>query len=345
MNRNIFCFFQNFSAFVTSIAFITAIPVYSFAEEEGVFLDSQTGDYLVRFRSYTGLIEEGIFYPHTKIDPSVKSKSKLIDDGLLVYRYKIKNGKASKQALGTVIIYVSNAHTTEQIAPSGWDGSIVPNIGGSGYIVGWSSHISKKTKREDETAAQGLSPGSGTAEFGLRSTDLPGVGTVRLRGRTSITMLPDEGPDPNSSVGVAYHELRRNDFVRRPAAVPLIPVPNPFDADTVLTSMQKHVNQDFVTMKLIDPAFASQLDRLFQTAIAAAKGGNTVALKSNLKDLRHILKREHADVDKDDEDWDKEDDGKDKKNDKTRLIDKLAAKVLDFDLRYIEKQMKSMKDD
>ncbi len=152
-------------------------------------------------------------------------------------------------------------------------------------------------------------------------------------------MLPDEGPDPNSSVGVAYHELRRNDFVPRPVAVPLIPVSNPFDAATVLTSMQKHVNQDLVGMKLIDPTFASQLDRLFQTAIAAAKGGNIVALKSNLKDLRQLLKREHADVDKDDEDGDKDDDGKNKEKDKSQLIDKLAARVLDFDLKYIQKRL------
>ena len=92
-------------------------------------------------------------------------------------------------------------------------------------------------------------------------------------------------------------------------------------------------------MKLIDPTFASQLDRLFQTAIAAAKGGNTVALKGNLKDLRQMLKREHADVDKEDEDWDKEDDGKGKEKDKSRQIDKLAAKVLDFDLKYIQKRL------
>ncbi len=174
MNRNIFCCFQNISAFVISIAFITAMPVYSFAEEEGVFLDPQTGDYLVRFKSYTGLIEEGIFYPHTKIDPTVKSIPKLLDDESLVYHYKIKNSKANKQALGTVIIYVSNAHTTGQITPSGWDGSIVPNIGGSGYIVGWSFRTSKKSKGENETAVQGLSPGLGTAEFGFRSADLPG---------------------------------------------------------------------------------------------------------------------------------------------------------------------------
>ena len=51
-----------------------------------------------------------------------------------------------------------------------------------------------------------------------------------------------------------------------------------------------------------------------------------------------MLKREYADVDQDDEDWDKDDD-KGKEKDKSRLIDKLAAKVLDFDLKYIQKRL------
>ena len=343
MNRNIRRLKNIFSPML-GIAFILAIPAYGQAQEEGVFLDPQTGDYLIRFKSYTGLIEEGIFYPHTKIEPTVKSKSKLTDDGSIMYRYKVRSGNASKQNLVTVIIYASNAHAAGQISPSGWGGSVAPNLDGNGYIVSWSSLLSKRTKEGDKTALQGLSPNSGMAEFGFYSADLPGVGIMRLRGKASITMLPDEGPDPSSPVGITYHELRQKDFVPRPAAVPLIPVPNPFDAAAVLTSMQKHVNQDMVSMKLIDPAFASQLDQLFQAAIDAAKGGNTVALKSDIKDLRQMLKREHADVGKDDEDWDKDNnDGKNKEKDKSRLIDKLAARVLDFDLRYVAKQITDKK--
>lgn len=342
MNRNIFGCFKNVPVFVIGIVLITAIPIYSFAEEEGVFLDPQTGDYLVRFKSYTGLIEEGIFYPHTKVDPTVKSKLKLTDNSSIAYRYKVRNSKTSKQDLDHIIIYASHAYTTDQntailnsptqVIPSGWDGTIAPYIGGSGHIVSWSYRTSNKS------GPQGLPPGSGTAQFGFRSFDLAGVGMVRFAGRAPITMIPDEGPAMDSEAGKKLNELEVNDFVPRPAAVPLIPVPNPFDVAAVLTSIQKHVNQDLVGMKLIDPTFASQLDRLFQTAIAAAKGGNTVALKGDIKDLRRMLKSEHADVDKNDEDEGKNNDDAKEKN-KFRLIDKLAAKVLDFDLKYIQKRL------
>jgi len=154
----------------------------------------------------------------------------------------------------------------------------------------------------------------------------------------------DEGPRGEFGKQVAELEHPERNSVPRTAAVPLIPVPNPFDPAAVLTSVQKHVNQDLVAMKLVDPAFAFQLDRMLQAAIAAAKGGNTVALKSNLKDLRHMLKREHADVDAEDDD---KDDGEndDQQKAKVRLIDKLAAKVLDFDFKYVEQRLSGKRED
>lgn len=355
MNRNIYRF-QGILALVFGIALILAMPAYSVAQEEGVFLDPQTGDYRVRFKSYSEQIEEGIFYPHTKIDPVVKSKLKIIDDGSIVYRYKVRNGKTSKQNLITVTIDASNVHTTDpnaavpnsptQIIPSGWDGTIVPNIGKSGYIVGWSALFPSKTKKRHEVTSRGLPPSSDMVEFGFRSDDLPGVGIVRLRGEASfITMLPDEGPDPDSPVGIAYHKLRQSDFVPRPAAVPRIPVPAPFDAATVLTSLQKHVKDDLVGMALIDPILVSKLDPLFAAAIDAAQRGNAEGTRRAIKDIRHLLKREHEDVDKED-DKDEDDDQDDKKKDKEnkRLIDKLAARVLDFDLKYVEKRAKGSLD-
>lgn len=301
------------------------------AEEEIFFINPDTGNYHIRYKNDFGEISDVIFIPATKIDPMLTSKFK--DKGEKInFRYKVRNGTMGRQSLIGVRFSASNIYKTTQTNPSGWEGTILPNIGGTGFFVNW--HYG-----DLNTEISGLRPGQSQSGFGIESPDLPGIGIVRLNGNTPIQGFPDEGPDPESPVGKQFTELHSNDFVPRPAAVPLIPVPNPFDAAAVLTSMQKHVNQDMVSMNLIDPAFASQLDRLFQTAIAATKGGNTVALKGNLKDLRQMLKREHADVDQDNEDWDKDDDGKGKEKDKSRLIDKLAAKVLDFDVKYIQKRL------
>jgi len=279
-----------------------------------------------------------VFVPATKIDPAVKSKFKFTGEQNIRYEYKVKNGSNSRQPLIGLDLIVSRAAKTSQVAPKGWYATTGPNFVDTRTRVGWGYEELK----EDDSA--GLQPGRNQSGFSVESPDLPGVDVVRLNGASPGLAVPDEGPDPNSEVGKKLNELGRNDFVPRPAAVPLIPVPNPFDPAAMLTSMQKHVNQNLVAMKLVDPAFASQLDRLFQAAIAAAKGGNTVALKSNLKDLRHILKREHADVDAEDDD---KDDGEndDQQKAKIRLIDKLAAKVLDFDFKYVEKRLSGKRED
>ena len=144
----------------------------------------------------------------------------------------------------------------------------------------------------------------------------------------------------DSEVGKQLNRLTANDFVLRNAAVPRIPNPTPFNAVVVLGGIQKHVKDDMASMQLIDPILLASIDRGLTQAIAAAQGGNTPSLLHELKNLRKLLKQEHADVDKDDGDWNDDDKRKTAKH----QIDKLAAQVLDFDLKYVEKRVKGEKD-
>lgn len=303
--------------------------------QEGIVFDAQTGNYAITYEAEDEIrpnaLYQTIFVPATKVDPTVKSRfHHAHNDKTVVYTYKIKNGPNAKQNIDNIDFIASSIHTRME-SPKNWKSIVVTNFDGQGFRAGWNYW--------GEDDLRGIAPNAKLGGFGFKSDDLPGIGFIRFQGATPILGFAGDGLSEEMEAELKNLRKMEVDSVPRPAAVPLIPVPNPFDAAAVLTSMQKHVNQDFVSMKLVDPAFASQLDRLFQTAIAAAKGGNSVALKSNLKDLRRMLKSEHADVDKDDEGWDKDDDGKDKEKDKSRLIDKLAAKVLDFDLKYIQKRL------
>lgn len=318
--------------FLTFLMTTILIGIISFAQAapEDIVYDPLTGDYVINYQ-IKGTAYQTTFIPANKIDPSVKSEFKSGGSGRLVYRYTIKNGKKSKQNLDVFFLVASNVTNNSLMTPRHWDGNMLPNSHGDGFRVGWSY------KSSDDTA--GILPGEKESGFSIETADLPGISVMRFSGATPIVRFEGYGPSEEIEAQLNKLEAEEVNTVPRPAAAPLIPVPNPFDTAAVLTNMQKHINQDLVTMKLIDSTFASQLDRLFQTAIAAAKGGNTAALKGDIKDLRRMLKREHADVDKDDEGWDKDDDGKDKEKDKSRLIDKLAAKVLDFDLKYIQKRL------
>jgi hypothetical protein len=158
------------------------------------------------------------------------------------------------------------------------------------------------------------------------------------RERRDLGGFPDLGPSTDTPVGKQFSELMKaNESVRRFAAAPKIAVPDPFNAVTVLMGIQQHLRDDLSRYQLVDQVFASQLDRYLQAAIAAANQGNNAGVIANLKDLRQMLKKEHPDVDQDGY----AESDPDKVKNRQVLIDKLAARVLDFDFKYIEKRVKA----
>ena len=98
--------------------------------------------------------------------------------------------------------------------------------------------------------------------------------------------------------------------------------------------------QSWVGLKLFDHALSSQFDRLFRAAIDTAGRNNSPGVVAAVKDMRKLLKKEHEDVDSDGDD-DKDDA---KAKNQRALIDKLAARVLDFDLKFVSKRLGGMDD-
>lgn len=305
---------------------------------EGVVLDLETGNYVITYEAADELRPQGlyqtIYVPATKINPSVKSYFRERErPDAIVYNYKVKNGKDSKQNLGGILM-VSVSHAYPGLGgPRGWNGSIITNVDGPGFRIGW--HYSGS---ED---LGGIAPGAALGGLEFKSSDLPGIGIMQLRGATPIKAYAGYGP--SQEIADQIKEINRKNFVPRTVVLPKIPVPSPFDAAAVLTSLRKHVKDDFVKMQLIEPEFASKLDLGFASAIETAKLGSTEGLRIELKALRRMLKGfgeteadEHAAKKKDDSD-DHED--KAKTGDRPHPIAKLAARVLDFDLKYIEKRI------
>lgn len=323
--------------------FLSAGLVSPSVAEEGVFLDPATGDYTIRYRGYGNALGEATFYPRTKIDPVVKSKIKQANDDSIVYRYKVKNGEKSKQSLVTLRVTSHQAIANSQNTPPGWHAGINPIpsdhpvYGGLGNSVSW-IFLNKLASREDITS-EGLAPGA-SQEFEFRSNQIPGVGIMSLTGSAPVTEFLDDGPDHTTAVGIAYHKLRQNDFVPRVVAVPRIAVPTPFDTAAVLAGIQQHIKTDMLSTQLVDVAFVSQLDPWFASAIDAAKRNNIQGLRHAIKELRRFLKQEYGDMDKEATDSDEAEDDKAK-----RRITKLAARVLDFDLKYVEKRVSGKTED
>jgi hypothetical protein len=193
----------------------------------------------------------------------------------------------------------------------------------------------------------GIRPGESQQGFGFTSQSLPGLGVAQLKGvRDGRNGYSGEGPDPSSDISKQIQALYQNDFVTCPAAVPTIAVPNPFDPAVTLEHIQTHMHT-WIGMQLLDSAFSSQLDRSFQSAISAYRLNQTKVGKKQIQTMRELIKKEQPDADREDDNDGRGEKGEGDHKDKNQraLIDKLATRILDFDLDYVMKRMGGDKDD
>ncbi len=328
--------------------------------------DPVTGNYKIMYweqvsddtgHDLSGL-SEATFEPATKIDPMVNSSIRLSEEGQVDYRYKLTNGIRSKQTLvnfwldltGNIIANrpllkpVSGSPPDKNniqadlisgvaalTTPSGWDGAAITNL--NGLRISW-NYV-----QDDYDVTKGLKAGESQRGFGFSSHDIPGIGIARLQGNVEVYGLnfSGEGPDPASNIGMQALQLEKNNFVSRNVAVPSIAVPDPFDAAVTLERIQNHMHT-WIVMQLLDATFSAQLDRSFQSAISAYRLNQPKVGKQEIQSMRKLIEKEQPDLGRDEEhEGDKEHEKHDDR--KSALIERLAARVLDFDLAYVAKRM------
>lgn len=349
---------------------LAIIPLASEALSPGesIVLDPNTGDYIITYANAVGRLKQSRFVPSTKIDPTLRSKFEN-QQGVIRYRYAIKNGSNSKQPLiGLAFDPVSNLRTRTALPRTGQEQSqayiqnatnptqlmqmVVDNTRIVETPSGWSCDVMPAGETEwagyriacsfdnlDEGKRNGLQAGNTISGFGFYSMDLPGVGAAQLEGFGDMGPgFTDEGPD--GEISDQLEVLQKNDFVPRNAAVPTIAVPVPFDAAVLLDRIRNHV-ATWPGKQLLDPAFAAQIDSYMVAAADAYRLNNTKAGKDHIMTVRRMLAKEHQNLDHDDEDGD----DTEEHTAATRFtIDRLAARVLDFDLRYVLKRADKEKD-
>lgn len=333
------------------------------SQPDNIAFDPKSGNYILTYETEDELRPRGmyqtIYVPPNKIKPTVKSMFKSIPGEHFSYRYTLKSGKDSQQnikrfgvlvtrATGATISTLGSGYrppgqtdaTAHALAlsadarkvavgtPAGWEGHVGPAHGRTGLNIDW-------TWDDGTSGLSGLPPGKGQGGFGYSSEDLPGIGLAGIMG--GVPILAFAGDGLSQKLGDEFNEIyQKTNGVTLPVAVPTFFIAKPFDASVLLGRLQNHANIDLVKFKLIDPAFAAQLDPWFTAAIDAAKRGNTEGARHQIRELRRLLKQEHQDVDREDES--DEIDDRDEKKPVVR-IDKLAARVLDFDLKYIDKRL------
>lgn len=292
---------------------------------EGVKRDPQTGNYIITYKDSSGFFNEILFEPADKIDPVVRSTFRHAPQSDLVrYEYTLANGAASQQRIRMLVSQVSSVSAGPG-SPKDWEGYVVPTFANADLRLSWAY--------EGDGHLGGLAPGRSIGDFQIESVDLPGIAVMQVEGAARHVTWLGDATEPESAVGMTVLDLEKQDFVPVYVAVPRITVTSPFEPGTVLAALQTHITNDWIPTKLIEPVFASQIDRLLAAARNAAERGDDERLRDHLKELRRVVKKAHPGADTGDEGYEK------KKGRDNRPIGELAARVLDFDIEYVLKRL------
>jgi hypothetical protein len=334
---------------------------------ESIVFNPATGNYLITYQnSDDNSFHQVIFIPATKINPTLNSKLKLEQNGYVHFGYLLISGLDSQQDI-TLIIFdsVSSVTTVPDIplntqadqaamdmlntegaaaidkaksiviqaanemdnaakyfdTPSPWRASLTYSNEQKAFRIGWDTKVDN-----------GMHPG-GQATFGFKSRDLPGIIHAEVHGYApgSQEIPGEETQDAkDGGFGQQYTELVDiNNFVPRNIAVPAIAVPTPFDPAVTLERIQAQMHT-WIAMQLIDPAFSAQLDRNFQSAADAYRNQGQAG-NGQIGRMLALLVQQYEELERGDEELVKQ------KSAATPQIDKLAALVLYFDLKYVQR--------
>lgn len=287
-----------------------------------------------------------IFVPATKIDPIVESDFVYRPGRREVqYAYRIANGRGAKQALVRIAIEplstVSalmlplpggagrDAERTAQfeatasgalISPDHWSGTLSA-LAGPGLRIVW--------QLDAAPGARGVAPGRAQSGFGLPADDLPGVALARLRG--NAPPLRFGGHWPPGDIGDRLRYLTAHDYVTRPVAVPAITLPDPYDSAALIGRIQAQMHT-WIALGLLDPLFADRLDHHLEYAADELRNGWTRDARYDLDAVHLLLALQYPSLE-----------GKAGPahllKPAAMQIDVVAARVLDFDLKYVEMRM------
>ena len=332
---------------------------------ESIVLDPVTGNYTITYWDGTTYedektgrvtppgLEQTTLVPAFYVKPTLRSSFKLKESGSMYYSYSLSNGKSAKQAIVGISLEQVGQLTGERAMPpvtatvSEVEKVFFTNMSSIDSPDEWLGNIRRANGQsrivwrpgERLDAKSGILPGRSESGFAFSSPDLPGISFARMTGiGNGVVGYTGEGPAADSAILVELERMEANNFIARPAAIPVISVPSPFNAAVLLDRIQTQMHT-WIVMQLLDATFSSQLDRYLTAAVDAYRHNQPKAGKEHIQTLRKMLKKEHDDADRDDDKEDGKHEGKSEDKSKRILIDRLAARVLDFDLKYVLKRM------
>ncbi len=324
------------------------------APGESVTLDPGSGDYRISYFAPDmsagkpgKSVRHAVFVPATKIDPVIESEFVYRDDREVHYSYRLTNGRRGRQAVARVLIepvsdvsalllppksvedidimrkaQLESTAATALVTPANWTGRVTTSPGG-GLRITWDI--------DEGGRGRGLLPGKTQPGFAIPANDLPGVVLAQITSDAPVLDLGADGPQGDIRDRLYY--LAAHNYVTRPIAVPSVTVPDPYDGAILLERVQAQMHT-WIPIRLIDPLFSARLDHHLAAAAGALRQGMPEAARFDIQAIHTLLALQHPALD-----------GESGEaaclclKPEAAQIDLLAARTLDFDLRYVVMRM------
>jgi hypothetical protein len=303
------------------------------------------------------------YIQRTDIAPRVKSTVHW-NGSAFQYSYAVKNMRQAKQTIGlfrvwgipliyetpnsqpvTASFTTENELWTQQIraqisdrktlekqvikAPKGWSAGLRVDKEANQTSFVWTPGL----KDED---SDGIEPGRSQNGFRAIRTELPGITTAKMTGKTEepwgldnlpLTPFWDQKKDE-------IHEL---DYLTVPVLAPIIVIPSPYNGAELASRLKTHV-ATWPKLGLITQDTLDRINRGFDALIAAQTYNNIAGTHAAVREIlqeaySHHRGLNHSKNEEDDDEHDAE--PVKRKAPATVPLSRVAARALSFDLTYL----------
>ncbi len=313
-----------------------------------------------------------IYVARTAIRPSIKTSIKG-GGSPFSYQYTVRNQRGAQQNISVIRIWgIPLVYTVPDLAPvtaniktdndnwtrQNWaqlqfkrkfENSVVQ------APRGWSSGLRVDEKEGQtsfvwtpglkDTDSYGVEPGRSQSGFIVMRPELPGVARTYLQGRIADPWGLDGLPDTPFWVQ-KIDEIEGQDYLLVPVLAPVIPVPSPYNGAELARRLKAHV-QTWLKYGHISADVLTRLNRQFDVLIPALDISNkqaaraaVTAMRKECADRNPGLNDENVGEDDDDHDAPAMPRTPAQRSAAVPVtIDRVAARALTFDLRYLMERM------
>ena len=310
----------------------------------------------------------------TAIRPTIKS-SVTGGGNPFSYQYTVRNQRGAKQKLSVIRIWgIPLVYTIPNLPPvtanmrtdmDGWTkqnwAQLTAKRNFESSVVkapkGWSAGLRVDEKEGQtsfvwtpglkDTDPDGIDPGRSQGGFVVLRPELPGVARTYLQGSIEEPWGLDGLPEtPFWTAKV--NEIEELDYLLVPVVAPIIPVPHPYNGAELARRIKAHV-QTWLKYGHINADVLGRLNRQFDVLIPALEINNKQAARAAVTAIRKECADRHPGLG--DDKAEDDDDGHDsvalprtpaqRSAGPAQTIDRVAARALMFDLRYLMDRMDS----